>query len=218
MDGKGEQACTAWLRPQLHDRCRACGHYRRRGNASAHLGPGGRNQNHDRSDGESARREAARRRYRRWKPVRCLPLLDKAITRHIPAGERYQRADGMFPCPGFAYDAERDIYLCQDRRGRQRRCARSCALSKGHPLNLNSRGMSARKWRCASRTSRSTIASSACVLGVSPAPATSSTLRPSGKISRHSQATSGCCRRTSKLLRVPHKRGPQNHPNCLKGS
>jgi Transposase DDE domain len=39
-------------------------------------------------------------------------LLDKGITPHIPAGERYQRADGMFPCPGFAYDAERDIYLC----------------------------------------------------------------------------------------------------------
>src|SRR6202040_1241509 len=51
----------------------------------------------------------------------------------------------------------------------------------------NSQGMSARKWRCASHTSRSTIASSACVFGVSPAPATSSTLRPSCKILRHSQ-------------------------------
>jgi hypothetical protein len=67
-----------------------------------------RNQNHDRSDGEGARREAARRRYRRWnRQDVCL----KGITPHIPAGERYQRADGIFPCTGFAYDAERDIYL-----------------------------------------------------------------------------------------------------------
>jgi hypothetical protein len=37
LDAKGEQTCPVWLRPQLHDRCRACCHYRRRGNASAHL-------------------------------------------------------------------------------------------------------------------------------------------------------------------------------------
>jgi Transposase DDE domain len=39
-------------------------------------------------------------------------LLDKGITPHIPVWERYQRTDGMFPCTDFAYDAERDIYLC----------------------------------------------------------------------------------------------------------
>ena len=55
-----------------------------------------------------------------------------------------------------------------------------------------------------------TIASSACVFGVSPAPATSSTLRPSCKILRHSQTTSGGHRRTSKLPRVSHKRGAAN--------
>ncbi len=39
-------------------------------------------------------------------------LLEKGITPHIPVWERYQRTDGMFPCTDFAYDAERDIYLC----------------------------------------------------------------------------------------------------------
>jgi transposase len=68
--------------------------------------------------------------------TRAVAAFLSCLEPHIPAGERYQRADGMFPCPGFAYDAERDIYLCQDRTGRQRRCARSCALSKG-PLNMN---------------------------------------------------------------------------------
>ena len=76
--------------------------------------------------------------------------------------------------------------------------------------------MSARKWRCASHTSKSTIASSACVFGVSPAPATSSTLRPSCKILRHSQTTSGGHRRTSKLLRVSHSAVPQTYPRWPK--
>jgi len=38
--------------------------------------------------------------------------LEKGITPPIPLWERYQRTDGMFPCTDFAYDAERDIYLC----------------------------------------------------------------------------------------------------------
>src|SRR6476659_3101432 len=41
-------------------------------------------------------------------------LLDKGITPHIPVWEKYQRTDGMFPCTDFAYDAERDIYLCPE--------------------------------------------------------------------------------------------------------
>jgi transposase len=39
-------------------------------------------------------------------------LLDKDITPHIPVWERYQRTDGMFSRTDFAYDAERDVYLC----------------------------------------------------------------------------------------------------------
>ena len=39
-------------------------------------------------------------------------LLETGITPHIPVWERYQRTDSMFPCTDFAYDAERDIYLC----------------------------------------------------------------------------------------------------------
>jgi hypothetical protein len=40
----------------------------------------------------------------------------------------------MFPCPGFAYDAERDIYLCQDRARDVNEDARDHARSlKGTP-------------------------------------------------------------------------------------
>ena len=39
-------------------------------------------------------------------------LLDKDITPHIPVWERYQRTDGMFSRTDFAYDVERDVYLC----------------------------------------------------------------------------------------------------------
>jgi transposase len=39
-------------------------------------------------------------------------LLDKDITPYIPVWERYQRTDGMFSRTDFAYDAERDVYLC----------------------------------------------------------------------------------------------------------
>ena len=53
------------------------------------------------------------------------------------------------------------------------------------------RAMRARKWKCGLRTSRSTIASSACACGGSLARATSSILRPSPRISRRSQTTCG---------------------------
>ena len=43
-------------------------------------------------------------------------LLGKAITPHIPVWERYERTDGMFPRTEFAYDAERDVYICPNER------------------------------------------------------------------------------------------------------
>jgi len=46
-------------------------------------------------------------------------LLDKHITHitpHIPVWERYERTDGMFPRADFAYDAERDVYICPNGR------------------------------------------------------------------------------------------------------
>jgi len=46
-------------------------------------------------------------------------LLGKDITPHIPVWERYERTDGMFARTAFAYDAERDVYICPN--GRQLR-------------------------------------------------------------------------------------------------
>ena len=43
-------------------------------------------------------------------------LLGKDITPHIPVWERYERTDGMFSRTDFAYDAERDIYVCPNDR------------------------------------------------------------------------------------------------------
>jgi transposase len=43
-------------------------------------------------------------------------LLDKDITPHIPVWERYERTDGMFSRLDFTYDAERDVYICPNRR------------------------------------------------------------------------------------------------------
>src|SRR3974390_1263944 len=43
-------------------------------------------------------------------------LLGKGIVPHIPVWERYQRTDGMFPRTDFAYDAERDVYVCPNDR------------------------------------------------------------------------------------------------------
>jgi transposase len=43
-------------------------------------------------------------------------LLDKHITPHIPVWERYERTDGMFTRADFAYDAERDVYICPNGR------------------------------------------------------------------------------------------------------
>ena len=43
-------------------------------------------------------------------------LLDKDITPHIPVWERYERTDGMFSRREFAYDAERDVYICPNGR------------------------------------------------------------------------------------------------------
>jgi transposase len=46
-------------------------------------------------------------------------LLGKDITPHIPVWERYERTDGMFARTAFAYDAQRDVYICPN--GRQLR-------------------------------------------------------------------------------------------------
>jgi hypothetical protein len=43
-------------------------------------------------------------------------LLGKEIAPHIPVWERYERTDGMFSRTDFAYDAERDVYVCPARR------------------------------------------------------------------------------------------------------
>jgi transposase len=43
-------------------------------------------------------------------------LLDRAIAPHIPVWERYPPADGMFSRSDFAYDAERDVYVCPNGR------------------------------------------------------------------------------------------------------
>ena len=43
-------------------------------------------------------------------------LLDRAIAPHIPVWERYPTADGMFSRSDFAYDAERDLYICPNGR------------------------------------------------------------------------------------------------------
>jgi hypothetical protein len=43
-------------------------------------------------------------------------LLGKNITPHIPVWERYPSADGIFSRRDFAYDAERDVYVCPNGR------------------------------------------------------------------------------------------------------
>jgi transposase len=43
-------------------------------------------------------------------------LLGKDIAPHIPVWERYERTDGMFARTAFAYDAERDVYICPNGR------------------------------------------------------------------------------------------------------
>jgi Transposase DDE domain/Transposase domain (DUF772) len=43
-------------------------------------------------------------------------LLDRAIAPHIPVWERYPPAYGMFSRSDFAYDAERDVYICPNGR------------------------------------------------------------------------------------------------------
>jgi transposase len=43
-------------------------------------------------------------------------LLDRAIAPHIPVWERYPPADGMFSRSDFAYDGERDVYICPNGR------------------------------------------------------------------------------------------------------
>ena len=39
-------------------------------------------------------------------------LLGKSITPHIPVWERYPSSNGMFSRSDFAYEAERDVYVC----------------------------------------------------------------------------------------------------------
>src|SRR6201996_152359 len=39
-------------------------------------------------------------------------LLGQSITPYIPVWERYASSDDMFPRSEFAYDAERDVYVC----------------------------------------------------------------------------------------------------------
>src|ERR1700730_1000378 len=60
------------------------------------------------------------------------------------------------------------------------------------------------------------MALSACVFAVSPAPATSSTLRPSCKILRHSQTTSGGHRRTASCCVCHISAVPQTYPSWPK--
>ena len=43
-------------------------------------------------------------------------LLDRAIAPHIPVWERYPPADGMFSRSDFAYDAQRNVYICPNGR------------------------------------------------------------------------------------------------------
>ena len=43
-------------------------------------------------------------------------LLGKDITPHIPVWERYERTDGMFSRTDFAFDSERDVYICPNGR------------------------------------------------------------------------------------------------------
>ncbi len=43
-------------------------------------------------------------------------LLNKTITPHIPVKEGNERTEGTFPRLDFAYDAERDIYICPNGR------------------------------------------------------------------------------------------------------
>jgi transposase len=43
-------------------------------------------------------------------------LLGRDIAPHIPVWERYERTDGMFARTAFAYDAERDVYICPNGR------------------------------------------------------------------------------------------------------
>src|SRR6476659_8434506 len=43
-------------------------------------------------------------------------LLNRAIAPHIPVWERYPPADGMFSRSDFAYDAERNVYICPNGR------------------------------------------------------------------------------------------------------
>src|SRR5262245_24698625 len=43
-------------------------------------------------------------------------LLGRDIAPHIPVWERYERTDGMFARTAFAYDAERDVYICPNAR------------------------------------------------------------------------------------------------------
>jgi transposase len=43
-------------------------------------------------------------------------LLDRGIAPHIPVWERYPPTDGMFSRSDFAYDTERDVYICPNGR------------------------------------------------------------------------------------------------------
>jgi len=43
-------------------------------------------------------------------------LVDRAIAPHIPVWKRYPPADGMFSRSDFAYDPERNVYVCPNGR------------------------------------------------------------------------------------------------------
>ena len=43
-------------------------------------------------------------------------LIDRAIAPHIPVWERYPPADGMFSRSDFAYDPQRNVYICPNGR------------------------------------------------------------------------------------------------------
>jgi transposase len=77
-------------------------------------------------------------------------LLGKDITPHIPVWERYERTDGMFSRTDFAYDAERDVYICPN--GRPLRTSRT--VHDGRVRNYLSQPRDCRACRLRARCTR----------------------------------------------------------------
>jgi transposase len=77
-------------------------------------------------------------------------LLGKDITPHIPVWERSERTDGMFSRTDFAYDAERDVYICPN--GRPLRTSRT--VHDGRVRNYLSQPRDCRACRLRARCTR----------------------------------------------------------------